>query len=110
MENNMDRLQFIGSIDQGSFASSEDAIINFFDHTMAAYDLCGKYNDISVCSQINTPLCMTFNISFGSKDHATKMVDRITNDFHNKMELYGKVFNIKSNITESSVGIQILQL
>ena len=36
----MDRIQFIGQTYQG-FTSSIDDIINFFDHTMAVYEIVG---------------------------------------------------------------------
>lgn len=107
----MDRLQFIGSIDHGNFVSSEDAIIQFFDHTMAAYDLIGQYNDdIDVVkSSIESPLCMRFTISFLSPDQALCMIDKIINYFHNHIEIYGKTFHITPNVNGSTIGIQILQ-
>lgn len=106
----MDRLQFIGSIDQGNFVSSQDAIIQFFDHTMAAYNLVGQYNGITVCSQIDSPFCMTFKILFKAEDQAVRMADHIMNDLHNRMDLYGKIFNLHSCIMGNTLGIQILQV
>lgn len=106
----MDRLQFIGSIDHGCFINSQDAIIQFFDHTMAAYDLIGKCNDdITIKSNIESPLCMTFTISFISQNQALDMVNRISNHFNNKLELYGKLFNVVPTVDGNKLGIQILQ-
>jgi hypothetical protein len=106
----MDRLQFIGSIDHGNFVTSPDTIIQFFDHTMAAYDLIGQCNDdIDVKSTIESSLCMNFTISFISSDQALRMVDKIMNYFHNRIELYGKRFLITPNANGNIVGIQILQ-
>lgn len=106
----MDRLQFIGSIDHGCFVNSQDAIIQFFDHTMAAYDLIGKCNnDIDITSTIESPLCMTFTISFNSQNQALNMATKIKNDFQNKLEIYGKMFQIIHTVSGNNLGIQIIQ-
>lgn len=106
----MDRLQFIGSINHGDFVSSKDEIIQFFDHIMAAYNLVGQINDIDVVTNVNSPYSITFTILFGNRDQAKCMSDRITNDFHNKMSLYCKNFDIHQTLSENVLGIQILQL
>jgi len=104
----MDRLEFIGSIDHGDFVSSQDAIIQFFDHTMAAYNLIGECRDIEVLSNINSSISMTFKIIFTQPIQSETMANKITTDFANKMNLYGKLFNINPTVSGNILDIQIL--
>lgn len=103
----MDRLQFLGSIDHGGFVSSDQNIIQFFDHTMAAYNLVGNINDIEVMSNIDSPLSMTFSVSFYTQDQAIRMMERLA--MKNGIDLYGKRFMIHAARNNNTLGIQILQ-
>lgn len=103
----MDRLQFLGSINQGNFVMSQDNIIQFFDHIMAAYNLVGSYHNISVMSNIESPVCMSFNVSCYTPNQATGMMEQLAS--YHGMDLYGKHFQIHSSINGNALGIQILQ-
>lgn len=103
----MDRLQFLGSINQGNFVMSQDNVIQFFDHTMAVYNLVGNYNITDVMSTIESPFCMTFNVSCYNPTQVSSMMEQLA--IQRGMDLYGKHFQIHSSLNGNVLGIQILQ-
>lgn len=105
----MDRLEFIGSINDGGFAFQDaQNIIHYFDHIMAAYNVVGSYSCMKVNSTINSPLCMTFNVSFENPNQVLVMRSHIEKDLR-EIHLYGKNFLITPSTSDNNLIIQIQQ-
>lgn len=106
----MDRLQFIESIDQGAFVSSPNAM-HFFDHAMAAYNIVGGFPGVVVRSMFMAdPKDISLNIEFLSSEYAQSAYAKITNELHNRMDLYGKIFSFQSVVDNNVLGILIHQI
>lgn len=106
----MDRLQFIGSIDQGNFMSNPNAM-HFFDHIMAAYNIVGMYPAHVVRSTpMVDPKEISLSVDFINADCARSAYAKVTNELHNRMDLYGKIFSIQPVLNNNTLGILIHQI
>lgn len=92
----MNRAQFMNTIDRKD-PISIDTIVNFFDHTMVMYDIIGELNDVSVSSQIISPVGVAFNLKFSNVNQANIVYSKVTGDLQNKISIYGKMFNIQTS-------------
>ena len=104
----MDRLQFVGSINGGGNNNDQ-----FFEHTMIAYDMVGSINDIAVSSNAYIDGGISFKFIFGNHDDYQKVSERIMNEFHDHVNLYGSVFKIdviSNNESTQEIVVRILQL
>jgi hypothetical protein len=92
----MDRMQFIGQTYQG-FTSSVDDIVNFFDHTMAAYEIVGSTaaNVHGVTDIINKTL--KIQATLRDDNELQEVVDIINNTLHNRKEVYGRRFHVDAH-------------
>ena len=93
----MDRMQFIGQTYQG-FTSSVDDIVNFFDHTMAAYEIVGEKpvaNVHGVTDIVNQTLVIKATIK--DENELQEVVNNINNTLHNRKEVYGRSFYVDAH-------------
>lgn len=101
----MNRVQFIGQTHQGTLVSIDD-IINFFDHSMAAYELIG---DVENASIHGTPdiahSSLRIKVESPNLSKLQDVVAYINNTLHNKKDIYGKSFEVEACINGSCVDL-----
>lgn len=101
----MNRLEFIGQTYQGKPVSIDD-IINFFDHTMAAYELIGSMQPLHIDGNIdNTYPSLRLQIESPNQSELQKVVNYINNIMNNHTNIYGKYFIIEASIQGNSVDL-----
>lgn len=102
----MDRVQFVSSIN-----GCED---QFFDHIMIAYNIIDNENDVYVTQSANLmDSSISFMFKFCAIDTYNRILSKIEQSFHGRIELYGSIFNIDiiyQNINDLSICIRIRQL
>lgn len=103
----MDRVQFIGAAVDPDMISS-NTIVQYFDHTMAAYNIVGSCSNIFISSSVNSSLCMTFDVIFEDSTQAETMYIRLLKN--NRIEIYGKVFNVQSHLNDKKISLRINQV
>ena len=93
----MDRLEFIGQTYRG-FTSSIDDIINFFDHTMAVYEIVGDTTAANVHG-ITDSIGQTLKIqaTFNSEEELNNLINFINNTLHNRKSIYGRNFLVNAH-------------
>lgn len=105
----MDRIQFIGQTHQGAIELLSDTI-QYFDHTMAAYDVVECVDDLSV-NRVPDNNCYLLKIKVTSP-HDTELdtiVDHINNDLHNQINKYERVFSVIAIRNPDSVELSIME-
>lgn len=94
----MDRLQFIGQTHEGPLATS-DTVIRFFDHTMAAYEIIGGINGVTVKGEPdNFHSLLKIYVDSPETSELEEVVDYVNNTIHNQEQIYGKSFKINACI------------
>ena len=91
----MDRMQFIGQTHQGVSISSVDDIINFFDHTIAAYEIVGDVEDANVHGITdNLHSSLRIQVQSPHQSELDSIVSYINNILHNRKSVYGRTFKV----------------
>ena len=106
----MNRLQFIEQTYRDKTIPL-DIIIDFFDHLMAAYTAIQNKNNIYVSGSTDTAhsflkmiiFCMTGTIR--SISILQDIIVYINNTLSNSIYIYGKVFDIDTQLSENSVDL-----
>lgn len=101
----MDRLQFIGQTHKDQHVSADD-IVNFFDHTMAAYELVHNVDDVMVCG--NTDILhssLKLKVESPYLSELEEVVNYINNTLHNRKYLYDRTFNVDAKVEGSYVEL-----
>ena len=104
----MDRIEFIGQTHQGDIALQDT--IQYFDHTMAAYDAVECVDDLLV-NRVPDNNCYLLKIKVTSP-HDTELdtiVDHINNDLHNQINKYERVFSVSVIRNPDSVELSIME-
>ena len=106
-ESMMDRIQFIGQTHQGAIELLSDTI-QYFDHTMAAYDVVECVDDLSV-NRVPDNNCYLLKIKVTSPNGSDldNMVNYVNNDLHNQIEKYDRTFNVNAIRNSDSVELSI---
>lgn len=93
----MDRIQFIGQTYQ-SFTSSIDDIINFFDHTMAVYEIVGDKTAANVHGITdNDRHILKIRAKFNNENELQEVLNYIDNTLHNRKNIYGRNFHVDAH-------------
>lgn len=82
----------------------EEYIIQYFDETMALYDLVGTCENISVSSNQGSE-AIKFDVLLSSENEAIKLKKII--DF-TTLTVYDKTYNINSTINDKVVYIELI--
>ncbi len=104
----MDRLEFLTSISQGD--NTAVMILNYFDHIMAAYNIVGGCKKLLPLGNGVSPTCFLVNIELSNANEAALIDGKIKNELHNRIDIYGKIFMIKSTVTSATLGMMIEQV
>lgn len=98
----MDRIDFINNIQ-----ISPELILSHFEGLMAGYNLIGRANVNSIKTKFDNN-SISFDVITGSNENALEIDKYIKCGYFNHINLYGKIFNIISNVSGDNVNI-ILQ-
>lgn len=94
----MDRFQFIGQATTGNRITVDD-IIQFFDHTMAAYEVVGALDNLRVHGEPDSfSSSLKIFMESPNTSELENVVSYIDNTLHNRKDLYGKTFDIQAKI------------
>lgn len=100
----MDRLDFTRSISYDNF---EKDVQNFFDQTMALYELIGVRGDIDICAESNKERSkITFILLMENKKEASKVFESIEN---HKIPIYGHTYIPELRKSDNSVQIALVE-
>jgi len=101
----MNRIQFIGQTYSGALVSIDD-IINFFDHTMAAYEVVQGVENASIHGTPDTiHSSLKIIVESPNQSELQDVVTYINDTIHNRKNLYGKSFSIQAHIDGTSVEL-----
>lgn len=102
----MDRYQFVQSMNKNDI--SPETIVQFFDHTMALYDLVGKSENIEVSRNVEASLAISFSIRFQNSDQALMMQNTIRNKYSNTVAIYGRVFHVTDVLSDNMLNLRLI--
>ena len=101
----MNRLQFIEQTYRDKTIPL-DIIIDFFDHLMAAYTAIQNKNNIYVSGSTDTAHSfLKIKIESPSISILQDIIVYINNTLSNSIYIYGKVFDIDTQLSENSVDL-----
>ncbi|WP_301204404.1 hypothetical protein [Bacteroides acidifaciens] len=104
----MDRLEFLTSINQGD--NTAVMILNYFDHIMAAYNIVSGCKKLLPLGNGVSAACFIMNIELSNANEAAFIDSKIKNELHNRIDIYGKIFTIKSSISDATLCMMIEQV
>lgn len=102
----MDRVQFVESIHD---EISPDEIVQFFDHTMALYNLVGKSENIEISGNVENSISISFSIKFQDGSQALSMQNKIHTIYNNSIAIYGRMFQINDRIESNTLNLLLYQ-
>ena len=107
----MDRIDFIGQIYGRQTLSSIDDVVEFFDHSMAAYEVLQPIKTMSMDS-ITDKLqsLMIIKIECPDQSKLGSIEGYVNNVIHNQKNLYGKTFYINTNVVGPSVELSVQEV
>lgn len=101
----MNRVNFIGQTYQGTMVSVDD-IVRYFDNTMAAYEVVGDIDDISVHGSTDDfHSSLKLKIESPNLAKLQEVVQYINDTLHNRQRVYGKSFIVDCSVDGSSVDM-----
>lgn len=101
----MNRVEFVQSInEEGNI--SPDAIVHFFDHIMATYNIVAKSNTINVSSIIEKT-GMHFSIVFNSVEEMLVIDTMIKEELHSTVAMYGRAFHVDTGMVNNTLNLKV---
>ena len=106
----MNRLSFIGQIICIDPVVAMHDIVSFFDHAMVMYEALGedtpniveKYTD-------NYQSLMILNLQYSDQSKLDNLEGYVNNIIHNHKNLYGKSFNINTDVNGPCIKLSVQQ-
>lgn len=90
----MNRVEFIGQTNQGTLISLDD-IVRYFDNTMAAYEVVGEIDNISVYGNTDDyHHSLSLRIESSDIGKLNDVVKYINDTIHNHQRVYEKNFRV----------------
>lgn len=97
----MERMQFYESIEK-----VKGSLANYFDQTMALYELVSSYNNIKICSESNDSI-IVFNIIPKNKKYLKDLFDILNNKI---ITIYEITFRCECTINKSVLEIHLKEV
>ena len=90
----MNRVEFIGQTHQGTLMSMDD-IVKYIDNTMAAYEVVGEMEEITVNGSTDSfHSLLKLKIESSNMSKLNDIVNCINDTIHNHQQAYGKNFRV----------------
>ena len=104
----MDRMEFLTSINQGD--NPVLMIFDYFDHIMAAYNVVSGCKKLLPLGNSVSASCFLMNIELSNANEAAFVDNKIKNELHNRIDIYGKIFMIRSSVKDATLCMMIEQV
>lgn len=101
----MDRVDFTKSII--SEESIEDLIKNYFNETMALYNIVGEYDKRINIIHTHTNNIASFSITFKTKKEAKELYNVISGA---KINIYDSIYKVHSDLAEKIINITLYEI